>query len=198
MQRTRFDPYHEWLGIPPAEQPPNYYRLLGLADFEANPTVIQNAADRQMAHIRRFAVGPRGPVSQTIANYIAEAAGTLLDPARKGPYDDWLLGIDGIAPDPVLAEMQEAPLVFIDPPPVAPVQDSHAAEPDPVVRVRRRFRRTPRARRHESGGGAIVVAQWLLGGLAGVALALLLVAWLFDISPRAVLKKLQEPQPAAK
>jgi len=24
----RFDPYHKWLGIPPAEQPLNHYRLL--------------------------------------------------------------------------------------------------------------------------------------------------------------------------
>ncbi len=40
-----FDPYHEWLGILPQEQPPNYYRLLGVAPFEADPDVIRAAAD---------------------------------------------------------------------------------------------------------------------------------------------------------
>lgn len=27
----RFDPYHQWLGIPPKDQPPNHYRLLGVS-----------------------------------------------------------------------------------------------------------------------------------------------------------------------
>ena len=27
--QEKFDPYHIWLGIPPEEQPPNHYRLLG-------------------------------------------------------------------------------------------------------------------------------------------------------------------------
>lgn len=30
-----FDPYHKWLGIPPEEQPPHYYRLLGIKLFES-------------------------------------------------------------------------------------------------------------------------------------------------------------------
>ena len=25
-----FDPYHQWLGIPPEQQPPDHYALLGL------------------------------------------------------------------------------------------------------------------------------------------------------------------------
>ena len=28
-----FNPYHEWLGIPPSEMPVDYYQLLGLARF---------------------------------------------------------------------------------------------------------------------------------------------------------------------
>ena len=28
-----FDPYESWLGIPPEDQPPNHYRLLGLKPF---------------------------------------------------------------------------------------------------------------------------------------------------------------------
>ncbi len=35
-----FAPYHKWLGIPPADQPANHYRLLGLNLFESDPDVI--------------------------------------------------------------------------------------------------------------------------------------------------------------
>ena len=31
-----FDPYYRWLGIPPGEQPPDHYRLLGIERFEAD------------------------------------------------------------------------------------------------------------------------------------------------------------------
>ena len=35
-----FDPYHAWLGIPPKDQPPNHYRLLGIELFEQDTEVI--------------------------------------------------------------------------------------------------------------------------------------------------------------
>ena len=35
------DPYYLWLGIPPSEQPPNHYRLLGVSAFESNEQVIE-------------------------------------------------------------------------------------------------------------------------------------------------------------
>jgi len=31
-----FDPYHKWLGIAPKDQPPHYYRLLGIDPFEGD------------------------------------------------------------------------------------------------------------------------------------------------------------------
>ena len=40
-----FDPYYKWLGIPPGEQPPNHYRLLGVSLFEPDADVI-DAADQ--------------------------------------------------------------------------------------------------------------------------------------------------------
>ena len=60
---SSFDPYYDWLGIPPAESAgggPNHYRLLGLQVFESNPRVIENAADRLMTQLRGFAAGPNG------------------------------------------------------------------------------------------------------------------------------------------
>ena len=52
-----FDPYHQWLGISPKDQPPNHYRLLGVDLFESDLDVISNAADQRMAHVRSFQTG---------------------------------------------------------------------------------------------------------------------------------------------
>ena len=87
---TDFNGYHKWLGIPPEQQPPNHYRLLGLAEFEPDAEVIEGAADRQMAHLRTFQTSAHGAQSQKILNEIAQAKICLLDPARKAAYDSAL------------------------------------------------------------------------------------------------------------
>lgn len=52
-----FDPYHEWLGIPPQDQPPDHYRMLGIAPLEPDPRVIAGAAKRQMARLKACPTG---------------------------------------------------------------------------------------------------------------------------------------------
>lgn len=85
-----FDPYYTWLGIPTAEQPAHHYRLLGLNVFEGNPTVIDHAADRQMAHVRTFQSGKRAVASQKLLNEIARARVCLLNAEKKATYDSEL------------------------------------------------------------------------------------------------------------
>ncbi|HVX60543.1 MAG TPA: PA14 domain-containing protein [Pirellulales bacterium] len=85
-----FDPYRKWLGIPPAEQPPNHYRLLALGPFEDDPEVIESAVDQRMAHIRTFQTGPHSALSQKLLNELATARLTLLNAAKKAVYDDQL------------------------------------------------------------------------------------------------------------
>ena len=82
-----FDPYHQWLGIPPSEQPPNHYRLLGIAPFETDPAVISQAADQRAAQIRTVQTGEHAHLSQRILNEIAGAKLSLLDPTIKRSYD---------------------------------------------------------------------------------------------------------------
>ena len=53
-----FDPYHRWLGIPPKEQPPDHYRLLGLQRFEKRPGVIEAAAEERIDSLDAYVVGP--------------------------------------------------------------------------------------------------------------------------------------------
>ncbi len=83
-----FNGYHVWLGIPPNEQPPNHYRLLGITQFETDLDVIDHAADRQMAHVRTFQSGRNAGLSQQILNELAMARLCLLSAAdKKAAYD---------------------------------------------------------------------------------------------------------------
>jgi hypothetical protein len=87
-----FDPYYVWLGIPPGEQPPNNYRLLGIKEFESDGDVITNAADRQMSHLRTYQIGTNASDSQRLLNEVASARRCLLDSEQKPVYDDELRG----------------------------------------------------------------------------------------------------------
>jgi len=91
MSQT-FDPYHQWLGIPPDKQPPNHYSLLAIEPFEDNPDVIENAADQRMAHLRTFQTGRHAELSQKLLNEVAAAKVCLLKPQKKAAYDEQLRG----------------------------------------------------------------------------------------------------------
>ncbi len=130
-----FDPYYQWLGIPPKDQPPNHYRLLGLETFEENRNVIATAADRQMGFIKNYQTGPveAEELSQRILNELAAARLCLLNPEKKSAYDQ------------ALRAALEPPLAEIVPPeetkhrPQTPARPgkppTHAASPAPARRV---------------------------------------------------------------
>ena len=82
-----FDPYHIWLGIPPKDQPPHHYRLLGIELFESNADVIDAAATRQSAYLQSVATGAHRAESQRLLTEIAAARRCLLNPDRKAAYD---------------------------------------------------------------------------------------------------------------
>jgi hypothetical protein len=82
-----FDPYYRWLGIPPEEQPPHHYRLLGIGLFEQNTDVIESAADRQMAHVQTYKHGKYSALSQKLLNELAAAKLCLLNKEKKAAYD---------------------------------------------------------------------------------------------------------------
>jgi hypothetical protein len=114
-----FDPYLRWLAIRDPKRPPNHYRMLGLGLFESDPEVIQNAADRQMTHVRRFQGGKHSVESQRLLNELASAKICLLDAKKKADYDAALR-----------AEGQPASRV-VTPPPLVPGRD-FSAQPPPI------------------------------------------------------------------
>jgi WD40 repeat protein len=82
-----FDPYYQWLGISPEEQPPDHYRLLGVKGFEDDREVIRTAADRQTVHLQTFQIGERSQLARKLINEVAAARLCLLTPAKKLAYD---------------------------------------------------------------------------------------------------------------
>src|SRR5262245_35047290 len=87
---AEFDPYRAWLGIPREEQPPNHYRLLGLAIGEDDLTVIENAVEQRVMFVRTFQSGKFSDQSQEVLNRLSAARVCLLDPAKKAAYDEEL------------------------------------------------------------------------------------------------------------
>lgn len=86
----QFDPYHQWLCIPPEEQPPNHYRLLGLTPFECDPEIIDYAADQRMKHVRTLQAGRHEADAQRMLNELSAARVCLLDAKKRAKYDKTL------------------------------------------------------------------------------------------------------------
>lgn len=96
-----FDPLHKWLGIPPNEQPPDDYRLLGVARFESDPEVIDVAADRHLSFLHDLTNGEYADLAESLSNRISAARLKLLSADKKAAYDRQLRdqqpdhGVDG-------------------------------------------------------------------------------------------------------
>jgi hypothetical protein len=105
-----FDPYHIWLAIPPEDQPPDHYRLLGVKTFETNADVLESAADQRMSHVRSFQAGKHSAESQKLLNELAAARLCLLSPDKRGAYDRALKAkLAAAKPAPPAAPAPSAP-----------------------------------------------------------------------------------------
>ena len=85
-----FDPYWEWLEIPPEDQPPSYYRLLGIDEFEQDLVAIDSAAKQRTAYLHPMAAGPSRESVQQLLSEVAKARRTLLAADAKSAYDESL------------------------------------------------------------------------------------------------------------
>lgn len=79
--------YHQWFGIPPKDQPPNAYRLLGVELFEPDPLVIEAAGEQRMLLLKTRQYGPHAAQSQRLMNEVSHALRTLLCDKERAKYD---------------------------------------------------------------------------------------------------------------
>ncbi len=82
-----FDPYEQWLGIPPAQQPPSFYALLGVRAFETSDAKIHEAANARLQLVRAQAAGEHADAARRIESEIAFAVQVLGVPKSKAAYD---------------------------------------------------------------------------------------------------------------
>lgn len=183
---AEFDPYYRWLSIPPAQQPPDHYRLLGVDRFESDAAVIENAADRQMAHVRNFQHGPHGRLSQLLLNEISAAKLCLLNPISCAEYD---ASLSVPAPSKKSRSQAAQPAdrhhTVDDPPSASKLKFTRASAHRLVRRARRDASRRRYSRRATLGGRwrrksslTAEVLKIIFGGLAGVGISLLLIMWI--------------------
>lgn len=156
-----FDPYHRWLGIPPEEQPPNHYRLLGIVRFENDREVISNASDQRMAHLRSLAAGKHAAEAQRLLNEVAAATRCLLDSAKKPPYDSQLRA--ALAPVP---SQPARPLPVATAIPLQPAAAPTVVSPAPGGFLPQVGPRRP-VRRGNKVSNAAIVASLLVFALVG-------------------------------
>ena len=87
QSNLRFDPYWEWLKIPPEQNPPNYYQLLGLPVLENDQAVIEQSVTALVNKLQRLSHGPHVDAAQKLLNEVARARLCLTQPEKKHVYD---------------------------------------------------------------------------------------------------------------
>jgi hypothetical protein len=168
-----FDPYYKWLGIPPEDQPPDYYRLLAIRPFEDDADVIDAAAEQRMTLLRSRQTGPHAGASQKLLNEISAARACLLDHDRRRAYDTELkAAAETPMPEPVVQPAAVEPLSspLDDLPVVDPAAVASPPAALPLV--------ADTSRKYTSGRYAPpqTPAPWLvLLGVGGAALLLVVV-----------------------
>jgi len=155
-----FDPYYLWLGIPPADQPPDHYRLLGITQFESDADVIRNAAEQRMSYLRTV-TGPRAKRAQQLVNEIVAAQRVLAGNTSREKYN-------------VL--ITESPLAKRRG--VSPPENSTPAFDPPPLDTRSSRRRT-RGSPHGGGGDLRRVQVKIMAALIlGVVVVVIGIVWM--------------------
>jgi ankyrin repeat protein len=95
---ANFDPYREWLGIQPQDQPAHYYRLLGISTFESDANEIAAAAERTQSAIQAHADGPHTAAATRLSAEVSFARRCLLDAEWRAIYDAQLRAAQAAPP----------------------------------------------------------------------------------------------------
>lgn len=85
-----FDAYFVLLGVPPEQQPPTYYRLLDVQDFEEDTDTIDRGYERRMAYLHTIKSGDHLDAAEELKSELARARLCLLSAEKKAVYDEIL------------------------------------------------------------------------------------------------------------
>lgn len=129
-----------WLGIPAAEQPADFYRLLGVQRFESDPEEIKRASLVRRQQLEQHVSGKGRDAARRLWSKLKSAKQCLLDPARKAAYDEQLrktlqLSVEelsALSSDDDFPSLEELPLVNVVAAPVDAAEHEVEGEPDPV------------------------------------------------------------------
>lgn len=106
----KFNPLKAWLGVTAGK--PSYYQLLGLENFESEPPVIADAADRAIRRVQKHLQGEHREAAEKLARDLATVKGVLLSSEKRHAYDAQLRGKLGGGSSPKLAPAPSAAVVL--------------------------------------------------------------------------------------
>lgn len=185
-----FDPYEQWLGIPPGPRPPDHYRLLGVAPFDENAQRLHEQTMQRMSQVRKYQMGPQGEHALRLVQEISRAFDVLSDPARKAAYDGQLRSaatIEDVPRQPARRPessgdpIQRLPSAAVEAVSAAEIE-TVVAEPEPPPVQMPVLRPVPpktlrqRSRRSASAQPPLLLLRylpWLGGGVVAVALVVI-------------------------
>ena len=185
-----FDPYHKWFGISPNEQPPSYYRLLGIPLFESDPDIIEAAAASRALYLKTLNLGEHAAIATEMLNEVALARVTLITPDRRDEYNRSIVNQERTADvsqsstPPEISPHPDSSSPAVHATPTAPPVDQFSSpntgfsltnKPSmPVADVNIRSRRA--AQRFKQKSNLPKVLGVVVGGALAIPVALLIIA----------------------
>ncbi len=180
-----FDPYCDWLGIPPDRRPPTYYDLLGLPEGETDEKRIREAAAERYERVREYTLaGPLAEHANRILEEISRALDCLIHPGQR---EEYLRGLKGSASAQSSAARRHAETSGLEPLPPLPVAKDvfEQAARQPAAdgrRIPRRYTAEPSASVIEKAVAAVRESELLRRDyIVGPAIAMLLFAALLMV-----------------
>lgn len=187
-----FDPYAQWLGIPPEEQPPDHYRLLGLPRFEPSRQAIADAIQARVALLAEHRTGPLAEQAAKLAGQIAAAGACLLDPQRRAAYDRRLQKANVPAP-PVQQKPHAATAQGEERSRASSARALESGNPFFALTTTsaswERVVESPAGKRRKRTSVAVELAKIIAGAVVGIVLGVVILWYGFGLDPLGVMSR---------
>ena len=174
---AKFNPYHHWLGLSPANVSPNFYELLGVRIYESDRSTIAAASEQRVALLRQMQTGEQADAAQKLIAEVVHARNQLLDEDARREYESFIQS-QYAAPvqQPVAFTNPAAPLGNDDSTNAAIGQLGQAVSSQTQQAKEAKPKRKRRRSNDESGGWGLIVGliASALAGSIGVGVFMLM------------------------